>query len=134
MTPENVTAVVTREGTNWLASVPAVPGVHTYAGNITALVANVQEAVALVLDLPEEAEPVSVKLEFADADSLMSEAVQIGEQREQVETVRRTLQSRAADAAERMAAAGYSMRDIAGVLRVTPGRVTQILGQHKRAG
>lgn len=134
MTPENVTAVVTREGTNWLASVPAVPGVHTYAGNISALVANVQEAVALALDLPEEVAPVSVKLEFADADSLISEAVQIGEQRERIETVRRTLQSRAADAAERMAAAGYSMRDIAGVLRVTPGRVTQILGQHKRAG
>lgn len=69
MTPEDVTAVVTREGANWLASVPAVAGVHTYAGNITALVANVQEAVALVLDLPEEAAPVSVTLEFADADT-----------------------------------------------------------------
>lgn len=135
MTAIEVEAVVTREGSNWLAEVPGMPGAHTYAGNVSALVENLREVVALVLDLPGDAESdVSVHLKFTDADDVISEAARIGEQRAEAEATLKAVQSQTAAAAQRMSAAGYSVRDIAGVLRVTPGRVSQIVGRRESRG
>src|SRR5512144_1577788 len=50
------TVVATREGSQWLADAPEVPGTHTWARSLAGLDASVREAIALALDLPEGAE------------------------------------------------------------------------------
>ncbi|MEO8095989.1 MAG: hypothetical protein ABI632_13815 [Pseudolysinimonas sp.] len=123
---------VSREGSHWLATIRGLEGAHTYAGNMTALHANIQEVIALVNDEPADAEPVPIRLLFDDGmDELLTEAVKVGEDREHAESTIAAVQEATHAMAARMAAAGYSVRDIAGLLRVTPGRVSQLLAEHR---
>jgi len=48
---------VTREGSQWLADVPAVPGAHTFANSLDALRDSVREVIVLMADLPNDATP-----------------------------------------------------------------------------
>jgi len=49
--------VATREDGMWLADVPAVPGAHTFARSLPALLESVREVVGLMDDLPDDATP-----------------------------------------------------------------------------
>ena len=55
------TVLVTRDGDNWLADVPSVPGAHTYARSLEGLARSVREVVVLMDDLPAVA---AVELDF----------------------------------------------------------------------
>jgi predicted RNase H-like HicB family nuclease len=120
---------VTREGRSWLATVRKLPGAHTHAGNLTALRENIDEVIALVEDLPEGAERPGVTLHFPDdAYELLNTAILIAAEREAAETALSEAQTAGVSIVADLAAARYSVRDIAGALRLSPGRVSQILG------
>ncbi|UDF13855.1 hypothetical protein LH407_03080 [Antiquaquibacter oligotrophicus] len=120
---------MTREGTSWIAEVVNLSGAHTYAGNLAALDAAVREVIALVADLPDDA-PFDVEYSFEGVDDRFVDAAQLGARRAQAEIERATLADSAAHTAAALAAAGYSQRDIAWLLRMTVGRVSQILSEH----
>jgi len=48
---------VTREGNQWLADVPSVPGAHTFANDLDTLRQSVREVIVLMDDLPDDATP-----------------------------------------------------------------------------
>jgi hypothetical protein len=123
---------VSREGNSWLADVRGLPGAHTYAGNLTALNDNIYEVIALVNDDSSDVDRPQVRLHFVDGtDELLAEAARVGEERDSAEAAILAVQQASHAIAARLAAAGYSVRDIAGVLRLTPGRVSQILAEQR---
>lgn len=118
---------VTREGKSWLATVRGLPGAHTYAGNLTVLRENVYEVIELVTDVEGDRPPLRYVF-TDDADALIAEAAVVGIEREEAESALAAAQAASSSIAQQLAAAGYSVRDMAGALRLTPGRVSQILG------
>jgi len=122
------TVEVSREGGNWIADVVDLPGAHTYAGNLTGLYENLYEVIGLVLDSPEGSERPSLHLEFVDhGDALIADAARVGEERAAAEAEIARLQAVIPVVARSLADAGYSMRDIAGALHLSAGRVSQVL-------
>ena len=121
------TVEVTREMDAWIADVVGLPGAHTFARNLTALAKAVQEVIALVADLPVDAEPQSIRYVYRNVGEDFLEATKIGEQRDMVEAKQRELAAPTVDAAHKLASLGYSVRDISGALRMSPGRVSQIM-------
>ena len=132
------TVEVTREMDAWIADVVGLPGAHTFARNLTALAKAVQEVIALVADLPVDAEPQSIRYVYRNVGEDFLEATKIGEQRDMVEAKQRELaapedyvtawlRDTTVDAAHKLASLGYSVRDISGALRMSPGRVSQIM-------
>ena len=120
---------VTREGKSWLADVPNLPGTHTWAGNLVALDAAVREAICLVEDLPEGTETdLGIEWDFSALDNpLADEAATLVMQRRIVEGDRARIASRSRGLARAMADNDWSVRDIAGALGVSPGRVSQLV-------
>jgi len=120
--------VVTREGGHWLADVPGLAGAHTYAGNLLALDDAVREVVALVQDLPDGAEPeLDLDWDFSALDDpAIPEAVGLAQRRRALEVERRTLAAQTRELAGTFLDRGWSVRDVAGVLGVSPGRVSQL--------
>jgi predicted RNase H-like HicB family nuclease len=119
---------VSRQGGNWIADVVDLPGAHTYAGNLTGLYENLYEVIGLVLDSPEGEERPSLHLVFVDeGDALIADAARVGEERSAAEAEIARLQAVIPEVARSLADAGYSMRDIAGALHLSAGRVSQVL-------
>jgi predicted RNase H-like HicB family nuclease len=122
------TVEVRREAGNWIADVVDLAGAHTYAGNLTALYENLYEVIALLLDSPEEEQRPPLHLVFVDdGDALIAEAARVGEERAAAEAEIARLQGVVPEVARSLADAGYSMRDIAGALHLSAGRVSQVL-------
>lgn len=125
------TVEVTREDDAWIADVPDLPGAHTFARNLTTLDAAVREVILLVLDAPDDAPAPDVRYVYLNVTQEFLDAAALGDEREQVDDRRRQLGVAAAAHAAKLAEEGYSVRDISGALRMSPGRVSQIL--HARA-
>jgi len=117
---------VTREGDTWIADVLDVPGAHTDARTVSTLLKRIQEVIGLVLDRPED-EVFDVALNFVGVDEEFAAAAQLGEERAQLEASQKALAAKSVETAKRLARAGWSVRDIGGAMRMTPGRVSQIL-------
>jgi len=120
--------VVTREGAHWLADVPGLAGAHTYAGNLLALDGAVREVIALVEDLPDGAEPaLDLDWDFSALDDpAIPEAVGVAQRRRALDNERRALAAQTHELANAFLGRGWSVRDVAGVLGVSPGRVSQL--------
>lgn len=127
------TVEVFREDDAWIADVIDLPGAHTYAGNLTALDAAVHEVIALVADLPDNADRPPVRYVYRNVGDEFIEAAKLGEDREKVETQQRQLTVAAALTVTKLAAHGYSVRDISGALKMSPGRVSQIMKSERAA-
>lgn len=120
------TVEVTREGDAWIADVVNLPGAHTYAKNIPALRDAVVEVIRLVADLGED-EALDVSYDYRGVEPLAFETAKLGTRRVSVEQEQKALLTESAVKVAQMTEAGYSVRDIAGLLRMTPGRVSQIM-------
>ena len=117
---------VSREGSQWLADVTTVDGAHTYAGNLVALLQNVREVIRLVEDLTDEA-AVPLALSYDDTvPEPLREAARLGFQRALLEEQTSRLARETADAVATLAAAHVPVRDIAPLVGLTPGRVSQL--------
>lgn len=125
MTTYDVT--VTREDDAWIADVEGLAGAHTFGRNLVTLAGNIQEVIGLVLDRPAD-ERFDVRLRFEGVDADFLEAAQLGGERLELERREAELAGRVAELAGRLARSGWSVRDISGALRISPGRVSQIVG------
>ncbi|MDT4936104.1 MAG: hypothetical protein QOK11_3996 [Pseudonocardiales bacterium] len=124
--------VITREGDDWLADVPAVPGAHTFARSLPSLFASVREVIVLMDDLDDDAEP-DVTFRFEVADELVDAAVSVRKRRADLADLEARVQAETAKTVERLSRAGYSVRDAAALVGVTPGRISQMAPTKTRA-
>jgi DNA-directed RNA polymerase specialized sigma24 family protein len=128
------TVQVTREGTSWLADVVGMAGGHTFARTLRGLDERVREVIALVEDLPPGAEDgldlawdySAVASEAVEADELARERADVDRKRDEITTHTRALVTRLVEK-------GWSSRDIAAVLRLSPGRVSQLAAERAPA-
>jgi predicted transcriptional regulator len=120
--------VVTREGDAWLAIATNVDGAHSWAKNLPNLDRDIREAIAAVLDLADGAEPdLDVDYEYRTGNTKHDAMA------ENVRTARQRLAAQAASverdtvaAIRTLAARGYSVRDVAALLAVSPQYVSQV--------
>lgn len=117
--------VVTREDGIWLADVPAVAGAHTFARSLPSLLESVREVIVLMDDLPDDTAP-DLSLTFDVEDPTVGAAAQLSALRREIAEREHDLQQATADTARRLTTAGYSVRDAAVMLHITPGRISQI--------
>ncbi len=120
--------VVTREGANWLADVPDVEGVHTYARTLGGLEREVREAIAVVLDLPQGGEgalELTWELHTGDED-LDTQTTALRLERRRLAQAEKDLADRTAAMARRLRRENWSVRDVAALLGVSPQRISQV--------
>jgi predicted RNase H-like HicB family nuclease len=118
--------IVTREGGSWLADVPAVPGAHTFARSLAGLAKSVREVIILMADLDDEATP-ELSFTYQVSDDVVQEAVAVGREHRHARELEEILMAHTSAAVTRLAQEGYSVRDAAALLDLTPGRVSQLL-------
>ena len=121
--------VVTREGSDWTGEVPGLPGAHTWARNLAALDRHMREVIALVEDLEAGAEPnLVIDWDFtAINDPVLVEASELARRRRDVEEARHDVALRTRELADTLTNQGWSVREAAGVLGISPGRVAQLV-------
>lgn len=127
------TVEVTRENDAWIATVVDLPGAHTFAKNLTALDAAVREVIGLVEELGDD-NPIKVDYRYLNLDATALEAARLGERRKALQAQQDRLGLEAVVRAEALIKAGYSVRDISGLLGMSPGRVSQITSATKAKG
>lgn len=121
------TATVTREGSMWLADVQGLAGAHAYARTLTALRKKLTDAIILAADLDDDAS-VEIAFEVKGADlTLISRAFVVADKRLRLRTAEAAVVAETAEMARSLIAAGWSVRDAAGALDVTPGRISQLV-------
>lgn len=115
---------ITREGGQWLADVPAVSGAHTFARSIPSLLASVREVIILMDDLDDDAEVKTVEFYELD-DSELQLATELASRRKELAAAEADLLTRTNELAGSLSKR-YSVRDVAAMLGISPGRVSQI--------
>ena len=124
----NYHVVVTRDGDGWMADVPALPGTHTWAKTLRALDRNVREVIGMVEDLPRSAEAaLDLEMDYHTGDPVLDEQGRLrARRREQT----RAAAEIASDTSEllRRFAAQLSVSDVAVLLGVSKGRISQLRG------
>jgi hypothetical protein len=125
--------VVTREGDDWLADVPALEGAHTFARSMAGLDRAVREVVVMAADLPDAAMPdLQLDWSFDTGDVVLdTTAAGVRSLREHAEKTSTAATARTVAAARRLTAGGLGVRDTAVVLGVSPQRISQIVAQPK---
>lgn len=122
---------ITREGQSWLADVPTVPGAATFAGNLIALELAVREVLSLLLDIEDES-LFEFEFEFSNVGEEMLAAVELGKRREELEREQKEIMTASARFIQELSKEGYSVRDLSGILQMSPGRVSQIAKETER--
>ncbi|RFA19363.1 hypothetical protein [Subtercola boreus] len=116
------------DGDTWVADVTNLPGAHTFARSLVSLDHSVREAIALVLDISNEA-TLEIEYSYEKVPAVVKVAAELGAERRANDARVKRLQAETSERARELTAAGYSVRDIAGLLHVSPGRVSQIVNQ-----
>lgn len=122
---------VAREGQSWLAEVPTVPGAATFAGNLVALELAVREVLSLLLDIEDES-IFTFEFEFSNVGEEVLAAVELGKRREELEREQKEIMTASARFIQELSKEGYSVRDLSGILHMSPGRVSQIAKESAR--
>ena len=122
---------VAREGQSWLAEVPTIPGAATFAGNLVALELAVREVLSLLLDIEDES-IFTFEFEFSNVGEEMLAAVELGKRREELEREQKEIMTASARFIQELSKEGYSVRDLSGILHMSPGRVSQIAKESAR--
>jgi DNA recombination protein RmuC len=126
------TVEVTHDGDVWVADVPALAGAHTQAGNLTRLDEAIREVIALVEDLPEGAEAaLELDYEYEGLDAVARAASLIGRHRAELDRVQSALADQTTTLVHELSELGWSVRDAAHLLNISPGRVSQIRGNEE---
>jgi hypothetical protein len=128
MAPVSYEATVTREGSDWLAEVKGLPGAHAYARTLTRLRDELTDAIILSADLADDA---SVDIRFTlEADVVQPDALrhafELAHERRELNAREARLHEQVLEVVTELVNGGYSVRDVAGALNVTPGRISQV--------
>ncbi|MGH3932437.1 MAG: type II toxin-antitoxin system HicB family antitoxin [Pseudonocardiaceae bacterium] len=120
--------IVTREDGSWLADVPELEGAHTYARTLSALDRAVREVVVLVADRPDEDLPLlQLAYDYRTGDPDVDvTATELRTLRKQADNLAATATVRTRAAAALLVARGFSVRDAAMILGISPQRVSQL--------
>lgn len=122
------TVTARQEERNWLATVTNLEGAHTFAKSLSRLDANVRELIALIEDLPEGAEgDLNVEWTIHDAPDIVLSAKRVGEARLAAQQAMRQVELDTKQKVHELTQQGYSQRDQAFLLGVTPGRIAQLV-------
>ena len=119
------TADVTREGSDWLGDIPELEGASTYAPTLARLVEDLQDVAIMAADLPDDAD-VAIELRFDDSLADVADAASVGQARRANAQEAQELAERTNRAVHQLSSDGYSVRDIATIVGITHGRVSQI--------
>lgn len=114
---------------SWLADVPDLQGAHTFARTLPRLDQYAREVIVLAAELPDAAMPdLDLVWEFDTGDPDLDQALAAvrDARRQAAETLERLERSTAAGAAD-LVARGYSVRDAAVLLGVSPARAGQLM-------
>lgn len=123
----NYTVTVGRENGDWLATVTNLDGVSTWATTFAGLDHNVREAIALAEDLPEGAEDtLAISWQVPSDSPEVDTAVHVAEQRRNLLRAQQDLDPQVRHAVSTLTRAGWSVRDQAALLGMTPGRISQL--------
>jgi hypothetical protein len=122
---------VAREGQSWLADIPTVQGAATFAGNLVALELAVREVLSLLLDVEDES-VFDLEYEFSNVGEEMLAAVELGKRRGELEREQKEIATASARFIQELSKEGYSVRDLSGILHMSPGRVSQIAKETQR--
>jgi len=122
--------IVTREGGTWLADVPELKGAHTYARTLPALDRAVREVVVMAVDRPDEDMPaLRLAYDYRTGDPTVDvTAAEIRTLREHADQLAATAAARTSAAARLLIQSGFSVRDTAAILGISPQRVSQLTG------
>lgn len=122
--------IVTRaESGDWEIDVPAVAGAHTYGRTLAAALRSAREVIALMDDLSDDqVDEILLRVRVEGGDELLVRAARLGEERRALRAEEARVQCRTAEVARALVAEGYSVRDVAALTAVTPGRVSQLAG------
>lgn len=128
-------ATVTREDGMWLADVQGLSGAHTYARSLSKLDEYVREVIVLAEDLPDEAmHDVLIEYVFDDSvDEAVRTAHELAERRKEIKRELKQLKGDTDRMIKKLRTQGYSTRDSAIVLDVTPGWISHV-AQHTTEG
>ena len=119
--------VVSHDGDVWVADAPALEGAHTQAGNLTRLDEAIREVIALVEDLPEGAEEsIAIEYDYEGFDDVATAAAVVGQCRAEVDRAQAVLAAHTTTLTQALVARGWSVRDVAPLLGISPGRVSQL--------
>jgi predicted RNase H-like HicB family nuclease len=117
-------AIAERSGKWWAVELPDVPGGFTQGRNLKEAAEMAREAVALLLDLPEEEIEIDLQPKLPkDTTTALADFQTRRLQREEAEEAERTAQAAAARA---LTGAGLSVRDAGVVLGISHQRVAQL--------
>jgi hypothetical protein len=122
----------------WLADVEGLNGAHTSSRSLATLDRYVREVIVLAADLPDDAED-GLRLEWhyqtGDPD-VDRDAERLRLRRAELEAANRDLAEHTGDLARRLVRnRGFSVREAAALLAVSPARVDQMVHepqQHRR--
>ncbi len=119
---------VTREDGRWLADVVGLRGAHTYARTLATLERYVREVIVLAADLEESmAEGLQLEFDIATGDPQVDEATAaVRGARSDMALAAGRLQENTSRTARALVQAGWSVRDAAVVLKLSPQRVSQL--------
>jgi DNA-directed RNA polymerase specialized sigma24 family protein len=121
-----VTATATRTGQWWAIEVSDVAGgLHTQARRLDQVVSAVIDAVALVADVSPDAIEVDVIPMLPEAEADLIESARTASQEAARAAERASRLSR--QAVEQLRSEGLTVRDVGGLLGVSPQRVSQLL-------
>ena len=125
------------EAGNWIASVPAMRGVHTHARTLAGLRRYLQDAIALWLEVGRidagESEPhverdtVNIELRLRLPAEVRRAAESARRSRERAHGAEQAAAIATREAARALVGSGLSRRDAAEVLRLSHQRVDQLL-------
>ncbi|MGH4010479.1 MAG: type II toxin-antitoxin system HicB family antitoxin [Pseudonocardiaceae bacterium] len=122
--------IVTREDGAWLADIPELEGAHTYARTLPALDRAVREVVVMADDRPDEDMPaLQLDYDYRTGDPAVDvTAAEIRILREEADQLAATATARTSAAARLLVHRGFSVRDAAAILGISPQRVSQLTG------
>lgn len=121
------TVHVTREDRTWLGDVPGLTGAHTFASSLAGLDRAMREVIVLAADLPDEAEAaIDLTWDMSDVAPQAVEAAHVARARAANDRVRRQLVDQTRRLVLDLLGQGWSARDVAVVLDLSPGRVSQL--------
>ncbi|MGH3772747.1 MAG: type II toxin-antitoxin system HicB family antitoxin [Pseudonocardiaceae bacterium] len=129
MSAEHVYRVmVTREDGAWLADVPELEGAHTYARTLPALDRAVREVVVMADDRPDEDMPaLRLAYDYRTGDLVVdAAAAEVRALREQADELAATATARTSATARLLIQRGFSVRDAAVILGISPQRISQL--------
>jgi predicted RNase H-like HicB family nuclease len=134
---EYVAEVERDQSGNWIASVPALRGVHTHARTLASLRRYLQDAIALwlevgLLDAGErdphvDRDSIAVDLQVKLPAKVRRAAETARRRRERARSAETEAVAASRDAARALADLGFSRRDAAEVLELSHQRVDQLL-------